>query len=119
MSLYQTEQPTPHPTQVRAIAYELALKETARIVYTSERMRDAAVETAAKRIEKYLWGGFAPVEKPDTPLSTVDAALGRAADIVQEMADNATSIRSDYALLLELKSKIERCRADAEELLKG
>lgn len=116
MGTHQTIEPTPHPTRVRAIAYELALKKADAQVTHGFTGAFKAIDDAAKEIEKYLWGGFCPIEKPSTPLSTVEEAMQRAYEIVEEMHKNNFDLVKKKKLEM-IAGQIQRFIADVTAVL--
>ena len=109
MSLHQTVEPTPHPTQVRAMAYDLAVKEQGGMLdvkFTLER---------AKKIEEYLWGKFAPIEKAATPLNTIEETLEHALHQLVELSCNTDPQRS--VAINECSANIRRVIADLTLIL--
>ena len=110
MSLHQTQEPTPHPTQVRATAWDLMQREQGISLDFKQR------ERRAKEIETYLWGGFAPIEKAPTPLNTIE-------DHVQAIRQHLSDIIANHgdpqrALAIgDCSGTLERFAADISMLL--
>lgn len=82
----------------------------AEVIGTAEKMVEEA-----KKIETFLWGGMAPIEKPPTPFSTIEEAAGATLLRVKELARNAPT---DVAhKLLEAIPHFERFVADVNAAL--
>lgn len=113
MNLHQTVEPTPHPTKVRAIAYELALNQTT----SSNDQSTKTIIELAKEIEEYLWGKFAPIEVAATPLSTIEDTIDHLVTQLGELANNITERDHLFYNFDSLTGMAERLRADIHAVL--
>lgn len=72
----------------------------------------------AEKIEKYLWGKFAPSDKAPTPMSTIEEAAAATKAIVIELLENT----ADPVKLAQIRNALmfwERFMADMEIALKA
>lgn len=80
-------------TEVRLGCLEAAVK-----TYGSPA-NDKQVLDLAKRYESYVWGGFAPIERPPTPMSNIHEAAIATWTFVTELAENTADQQEKEALL--------------------
>ena len=96
----------PAVIDARATAYRLALETLGSHATLSAAAGDGTeprrILALAKEIETWFWGGFAPIEKPPTPLSTIEEAAAATKARVLELALNS----ADAALARDLEGSL-------------
>lgn len=109
-------EPAPHPIRVRAMAYELAIKE---LRSDGSRPGPRMIVQKAEEIAGMLWAGMEPVNRPATPLSTVDECLNALNGILAELiASCALSCQFDKGNKIgDCVALVERLRADVSAAL--
>ncbi|HKS73265.1 MAG TPA: hypothetical protein VJQ82_08710 [Terriglobales bacterium] len=97
----------PAVINARSLAYQHALG-TAR---EAGKVVPSEVLDIAKKIETWFWGGFAPIERPPTPLSTIEEAAQATINRVGELAEGTAdlALRAD---LVEAAGMFQRFVAD-------
>lgn len=93
--------------QVRSTAYAMAL-DTNR----GRNVLVGAVVNDAKEIEKFLWGGLAPIEKAPTPLSTIQECIAAAHERLEGYIASSEGI--DVERFKQAKASLERFAADLD-----
>lgn len=70
----------------------------------------------AKKLEAYAWGGFAPVIKPPTQLSTISEAAQVTLDMLNELIENCAD-EGKRDQLVAVRPQWERFIADLNNAL--
>lgn len=103
------------------VTKELAINVRAQsigIVFEAHRGKNVQLDQITKDaavIEKFLWSGFAPIEQPATPLTTIQEAANAAKDHLRSYLENSADI--DTAKVEHALATLERFFADVEDAL--
>lgn len=97
---------------VRRVAVHAALK-----MYDGKNFHSSDLERQAKIIEKYIWGGFAPIERAPTPLSTIEECIDALKARMREWVQYSAAPLANPELIMGINAQVNRLEADISQLM--